>query len=67
MNKEMLRSIMVLKGETNKDLAEVLGISEASVVNKMNERNTEFKQSEIAAICKHYDLTADQTVAIFFS
>ena len=67
MNKELLRSIMVLHGDTNKDLAELLGISEQSVSGKINENNTEFKQGEIAKIRQHYNLTAEQVTNIFFS
>ena len=67
MNKELLRSVMALHGETNKDLAELLDISEQSVSGKMNENNTEFKQGEIEKIRRHYGLTAEQVANIFFS
>lgn len=67
MNKDLLRSIMVLHGHTNKDLAEVLGISEQSVSDKINERKTEFKQGEIAKIRDLYNLSPDQIEAIFFA
>ena len=66
MNKDLLRSVMVAHGHTNKDLAELLGISEASVSNKINENKSEFKQGEIAAIRKHYNLVPEQVEAIFF-
>ena len=67
MNKELLRSIMVLYGDTNKDLADYLGISEQSVSNKINENETEFKLSEIRKIKKRYNLTKDQVDLIFFA
>jgi len=67
MNKTLLRSIMVLFGDTNKTLADYLGISEKSVNDKINERGTEFKKSEIAAIKKRYSLTDEQVILIFFS
>ena len=67
MNSTMLRSIMVLHGDTNKDLAIHLGITEQSVSAKINEKGTEFKQGEIAKIRDRYNLTADQVEAIFFS
>ena len=66
MNKELLRSIMVLHGDTNRDLADYLGISEQSVSNKINENETEFKLSEIKNIRKRYNLTKDQVDLIFF-
>ena len=56
---------MVLKGDTNSSLAQLLGISLQSVSNKLNENGSEFKQGEIAKIKEHYNLTADQVEAIF--
>lgn len=67
MNKALLRSIMALHGDTSKDLANYLGISEQSVSNKINENGTEFKQSEIRRIRIRYKLTADQVDLIFFA
>ena len=67
MRKEELRSIMVLHGDTNKDLADVLGISEQSVSNKINENGTEFKQGEIAKIKDRYKLSPEQVESIFFA
>lgn len=67
MNKELLRSIMVLYRETNRDVAELLGITEQSVSAKINEKGSEFKQREIAKICEHYNLDAEQMKAIFFA
>lgn len=67
MNKAALRSVMVLHGDGNKELAECLGISEQSVSAKINENGTEFKQGEIAKIIERYNLTAEQVEAIFFA
>lgn len=67
MKKELLRSIMVLHGDTNKDLADYLGISEQSVSNKINENGTEFKQGEISRIKSKYNLTSEQVDSIFFA
>ena len=67
MNKELLRSIMVLHGDTNKDLAEMLEITEQSVSAKINENKTEFKQGEIAKIVNRYNLSPEQTRSIFFA
>ena len=67
MKKELLRSIMVLHGDTNKDLADYLGITEQSVSNKINENGTEFKQGEIGRIKARYNLTSDQVDRIFFA
>ena len=67
MNSSMLRSIMVLHGDTNRDLAALLNITEQSVSAKINENGTEFKQGEIAKIKEKYKLSAEQIEAIFFS
>ena len=67
MNSQMLRSIMVLHGDTNKDLAELLGKTTQSISNKLNEKGTEFTQGEIAKIKAKYNLTAEQVEAIFFN
>lgn len=67
MNKELLKSVMVLHNDTNATLAKVLGISVQSFSSKINENGTEFKQGEIAAIKERYNLTPEQVEAIFFS
>lgn len=67
MNGAMLKSIMVLNGDTIRDLADYLGRTPQSVSDKINERGTEFKQGEIAAIKERYNLSADQVEAIFFN
>ena len=67
MNGKLLRSIMVLNGDTNATLAEYLGISEQSVSNKINENGTEFKQGEIAMIKARYNLDSEMVDRIFFA
>ena len=67
MNSKLLRSIMVLHGDTNATLAEYIGIAERSFSSKINENGTEFKQNEIVAIRKRYSLTDEQVCQIFFS
>lgn len=67
MNGKLLRSIMVLHGDSGRSLAQYLGLSEASVNNKIAENGTEFKQSEIAMIRARYNLTDEQVTQIFFS
>ena len=54
MDKNLLRSVMILNGDTNTSLAEYLGITKQSVSNKINENGTEFKQGEIAKIKERY-------------
>ena len=67
MNGSLLKSIMVLNGDTIRKLAEHLNISPQSVSDKINERGTEFKQGEIAMIKERYNLSANEVEAIFFA
>ena len=67
MNSKLLRSIMLMHGDTNKTLSEYLGISETSLSNRINSRGTDFRQGEIVAIKNRYNLTADQVEEIFFA
>lgn len=67
MNSKLLRSIMILNGDTNVTLAEYLGITEQSVSNKINENGTEFKQGEISKIKIRYNLDSDMVDRIFFA
>lgn len=68
MNSKMLRSVMILNGDTNLTLAEALGIHPATLSAKLNGTNgAEFTQGEMAIIRKRYNLENDQFVAIFFN
>ena len=67
MNAKLLRSVMVLNGDTNAKLAGFLGITEQSVSNKINENGTEFKQGEIAKIKARYNMDSDMIDRIFFT
>lgn len=67
MNKALLRSVMVMHGDTNASLADFLGITEQSVSNKINENGTEFKQGEISKIKVRYNLDSDMIDRIFFA
>lgn len=65
MNKELLRSVMLLNGDTGASLASYLGISEQSLSNKINEKGTEFKQGEILKIKIRYGLDSEMVDCIF--
>ena len=67
MDKTRLKSIMILHGHTNKDIANMLGISEQSVSCKINENGTEFKQGEIKIIADKYNLSPEDIATIFFA
>lgn len=68
MNKNLLRSIMVLHEDTNGSLADYLNITQNRLSAKMNEWNgAEFTQSEIRKIKERYSLTPEQVDQIFFA
>ena len=67
MDGKLLRSIMVLHGDTLKSLAQFLNVSEQTVCNKINENGTEFKQGEIAQIKRRYNLDSSMIDRIFFA
>ena len=52
-------------GDTQQDLAKVLGITNSTMSWKMRGRS-EFTQSEIKAIIERYDLTGDEVKYMFF-
>lgn len=67
MNKNLLNSFMAKKGETQLDLANLLGLSLSRVNAKINENSAQFTQTEIATIKKHYMLSAAEVDSIFFA
>jgi DNA-binding XRE family transcriptional regulator len=59
---------MKLFGDTQKSLADALGISLTSLNAKINETDgAEFRQHEITAIKIRYNLTAEEVDQIFFT
>lgn len=68
INKNLLKSKMVLFGDTNETLADVIGITHNRLSAKINEWNgAEFTQSEIKGIKERYNLTNDEVDKIFFA
>lgn len=66
MNKNLLASVLAKNGDTQADLAAVLGISLSRTNAKINESGgAQFNQSEIAMIKMRYHLTAEDVDAIF--
>lgn len=67
LNKNKLESVMKLYGDTGTSLSTYLGIARSTFSAKLNETNgAEFTQGEIASIKGKYNLTAEETVEIFF-
>lgn len=67
LNSRLLRSEMVLHGDTNKTLSEYLGINASSLNNKIHEKGgSGFNRKELFQIKKRYGLSNDKFVDIFF-
>ena len=68
MNTALLKSKMVLFGDTNMTLGKALNIAYQTVSAKINNTNgAEFTQGEIKEIKKRYNLTATEIDQIFFN
>lgn len=63
-NVRALKAALILKGETAKDLASMLGITYQALNSKCKGRHS-FKDYEIAFIMKRYDFTPAEIVAMF--
>ena len=68
MNKNKLLAVMAEHGETQKDLAELLGRSRVTLSRKISEtKSAVFNQPEISLIKEHYGLSDEAVTSIFFS
>ena len=68
MNTRLLESKMKLFGDTQTDLAAVVGVAVSTFSLRLNAVNgCQFKQNDIKIIMKRYNLTPEEVVAIFFS
>lgn len=66
MDKNRLRSVMVLFGDTSETLANYLGISQSAFSKKINEKSTAgFTQPEIMRIKEKYSLSGEDIDHIF--
>lgn len=66
MNKQLLRSIMTKYGETQKDLADAMGLSLSRLNAKINSNGADFRQNEISFIKERYKLNSKDIDHIFF-
>lgn len=66
MNGNKLRSKMVLHGDTGRNLAKALGISQQAFSHKLNGK-ADFTQREIQLIKNRYELSPDEVDNIFFT
>ena len=67
MDKKLFKSFLVKNGDTQKDLADALGISPSNLNAKINGAGTSFRQNEIIAIKERYHMTAEEVNAVFFA
>ena len=65
VNKNLLKSKMVLNNDSNKTLASKLNITEGSMSNKINSKN-KFTPEEMNFIREDYNLTDVEFIDIFF-
>lgn len=66
MNTSLLKSYIVRHNDTQTSLAKYLGISLSTLNAKIN-GSVDFRQNEIMAIKKCYDLSASEVDRIFFA
>ena len=64
--KYKLKAVLEKFGQTQNDLAELLGITYQSVSIKLN-GHKDFTQTEIFKIINFFDLTAEEVMDIFFN
>lgn len=65
VNENLLKSKIVLFGDTLSDLADYIGITRQTLTMKIS-GVTSFTQPEIKRIIMKYDLTPEETETIFF-
>lgn len=66
MNKAMLRSKMILNGDTYQTLSDEMGMDKATFSNKINNK-ANFSKAEMQFIKDKYNLNAKEFVEMFFT
>ena len=66
MDMYKLKYFMGINGDTQSDLASVLGIAQSALSARMN-GHTDFRKNEIDEIRKRYSLSAEEVQDIFFA
>ena len=65
MNTNYLKYKMSQKGDCQKEICELLGISQNALINKMRGKNY-FTMREVRLIVERYDLNYEEIKEIFF-
>ena len=66
MNTQLFKSFMVMNGDTQSTIADVLHLPQSAISARINGK-TAFRQDEINTIRLRWKLTDAQTVDIFFA
>ena len=66
MNKTLFNIYMIKNHETQKTLAEAMGIAQSALSDRINGK-TDFRQNEINFIRRRWDLSDQEVVDIFFT
>lgn len=66
MNTNELKAVMKRNGDTQEKLAEALGLQVSGISERIR-GNIDFRRSEINVIRNRYNLSAEETVMIFFN
>lgn len=66
LNVKKFRSVLILKGITYKNIAELLNINVTTLYRKLN-GESDFYRNEIDIIAKHLKLTLEEVEEIFFA
>ena len=65
MNKPLMKAVIVKNNDTQGSLAKALDLPQSALSHRIN-GIVDFRLSEINCIRKRYNLTAEETVEIFF-
>ena len=67
MNTHELKKVMLDYGDSNKALADFLGMAESTFSSKLHENGAAFRKREMKKIIERYKLSAEQIKLIFFN
>ncbi len=67
MNTNELKKVMLDYGDSNKALADFLGMAESTFSSKLHENGAAFRKREMKKIIERYKLSAEQIKLIFFN
>lgn len=60
MEYENFKIFMLINNIKQKEIADLLGITESNVSLKINKKNQDFTKKQVKIICDHYQISADE-------